>query len=579
MAFISEEIVKKIRSSNNIVDVIGKYISLNQKGKNYFGICPFHDDHSPSMSVSLEKQIYTCFSCGATGNVITFVMNYEKVNYVEALKILGENVGIKIETSNKSKIKNEYKEYYDLYEIVASYYKNNLFSTKGKEARKYLSKRLIEEDIIKEFDIGLSLDGNLSQSLLKKYDKKNLINLDLCKEYNNKLIDTFKNRIMFPIKNNEGNIVGFSARIYNEENESKYINTKETIIFKKGSILYNLYDVKEFIRREKEVIICEGQMDVIRISSIGIKNVIGLMGTSFTKEQFETIKKLNVKVILNLDQDEAGKNATYTIGNILTQNGIETEVIIFSNYKDSDELISKSGEDSFKKALKNKISFIDFKINYLRRNKNLSDSVELAKYINEVLENISKLDDEVLKEIKLKELSKEFDINEDILKSKIIRKEKVKIIKSNSNNTIKKKVHDKYYISDIRIIYLMLHYNEVIKIYEKQLGYLTSERMSNFANEIVNYKSKYKEFEYADFISYINENEELIEILKEVMNYPHIETYSDEELEDYINIIKEYAVKYEIEKLTNKMKNTLDVEEKKKIGKKIENMKKEVMKW
>lgn len=578
MGFISEEIVQRIRSSNNIVDVVGKYISLTQKGKNYFGVCPFHDDHSPSMSVSPEKQIYTCFSCGATGNVITFVMNYEKVNYVEALKILGENVGIKIETSNKSKINNENKEYYDLYEIFTSYYKNNLFSTKGKDARKYLSKRLINEDIIKEFDIGLSLDGNLSQSLLKKYNKKTLIDLDLCKDYDTKLIDTFKNRIMFPIKNNEGNMVGFSARIYNEENESKYINTKETIIFKKGTILYNLYNAKEFIRRTKEAIICEGQMDVIRISSIGIKNVIGLMGTSFTKEQFETIKKLNVKVILNLDQDEAGKNATYTIGNILTQNGIETEVIIFGNFKDSDELISKSGEEAFKKVLKNKVSFIDFKINYLRKNKNLSDSVELAKYINEVLENISKLDDEILKEIKLKELSKEFDISEDILKSKITNKAKVKII-NKSNNNIKKKVHDKYYVSEIRIIYLMLHYKEVIKIYEKQLGYLSSERMTNFANEIVNYKNKYKEFEYADFISYVNEIEELTEILKEVMNYQHIENYSDEELDDYINIIKEYAVKYEIEKLSSKMRNSLDVEEKKKIGKKIENMKKEVMKW
>lgn len=579
MAFISEEIVQKIRSSNNIVDVIGKYISLVPKGKNYFGLCPFHDDHSPSMSVSPEKQIYTCFSCGATGNVVTFIMDYEKVSYVEALKILGENVGIKIDTSDKSKINNEVKEYYDLYEMVASYYKNNLFSSKGKEARNYLSKRNVEEDIIKEFDIGLSLDSNLSQSLLKKYNKKTLIDLDLCKEYEDRLIDTFKNRIIFPIRNHEGYIVGFSGRIYNNENESKYVNTKETIIFKKGSILYNLHNAKEFIRRKKEVIICEGHLDVIRIASIGIKNVVGLMGTSFTKEQFETIKKLNAKVILNLDQDEAGQNATFTIGNILIENKIETDVVIFSNYKDSDELISKSGADAFKKVLNNKISFIDFKINYLRKNKNLSDSVELAKYINEVLANISKLDDEVLKEIKLKELAKEFDLSIDVLKSKITHKEKVKVVSSNLQNKIKKKVHDKYYTSDIRIIYLMLNYEEVIKTYEKHLGYLTSERMTNFANEIVNYKNKFKEFVYADFISYIKSNEELNEILKEVMSYPHIETYTDEELEDYINIVKEHAVKSEIEKLTNKMKNTLDVEEKKKISKKIENMKKEVMKW
>lgn len=578
MAFIEEDIINKIRSSNNIVDVIAERVSLTQRGKNYFGICPFHDDHSPSMSVSQEKQIYTCFSCGATGNVITFIMNYEKVGFVEALKTLGEKVGVIIESEESKKISDKNKVYYDLYETVTTYYKNSLFSNEGQEARKYLSARSINEDIIKEFDIGLSLNNDLSSALLKKYDRDTLVQLDISKEINNKIYDTFKNRIMFPIKNANGNTVGFSGRIFKEEDASKYVNTKETNIFKKGSLLYNLHNAKEFIRREKEVIVCEGQMDVIRISSIGIKNVVGLMGTSFTKEQFDLIKKLNCKVILNLDQDDAGSRAMVNIGNLLVKNGIEVTVVIFSDYKDSDDFITAKGKEAFLKALKNKASFIDFKINYLRKQRNLNDSKELAKYITEVLENLNKLDDDILKEIKLKELSNEFGVSLEVLKSKLQTNTKVLINKKITNKPVKK-VHNKYYISDIRIIYLMLHYDEVINIYEKQLGYLSNSNMNMLANAIINFKNRYKGFEYADFISHISEKEELLNTLKEVMNYKHIESFTEDELEDYMKITKEYAVECEIEKLQDRMKNTLDVEEKKKLGKKIENMKKEVLKW
>ncbi len=574
---ITEDVIKKIRISNDIVDIIGKYVPLTKRGKNYFGVCPFHDDHSPSMSVSSDKQIYKCFSCGATGNVITFIMDYEKISFVEALTMLGKNVGIHIENNAKEK-DDKYKEYYEIYDTVVSYYKNNLSSSQGKKAREYLNSRNINEDIVKEFDIGLSLDNNLSSSLIKSYDKNKLLEIDVCKDINGRIVDTFKNRIMFPIKNNDGKFVGFSGRIFDSSSESKYVNTKETMIFKKGSILYNLFNAREYIRREREIMICEGQMDAIRISSIGIKNVVALMGTSFTKEQLDIVKKLNAKVILNLDQDDAGKMGTVSIGDLLTQNGIETSVIVFEKYKDSDELITKEGPDLFKRYYDNKISFLDFKLNYLKKEKNLNDSLELSKYINEAIENINKLDDEILKEVKIVALAKEFNLNEEILRSKI-NKTNNKVKEFKEKVVVKKRILNKYDVSEIRIIYLMINNPEVIKIYEKKLGYLASERMTNLANEIVNYKYKNKGFDYADFITHVREKEELSEALKEVMNYAHNEGYTEEELEDYINIIKDSCIKEEINKLTNKMKNTLDIEEKKRIGRKIEEIKKEVLKW
>ena len=220
------ELVSKILASNNIVDVIGEYINLEHKGKNFFGVCPFHDDHSPSMSVSPEKNIFKCFSCGASGNSITFLMDYLGIEFKEALKILADNAGIVLDSNfTKKKVNSEFEELYKINDLVVSLFKNNLASTKGKEAREYLKKRGLDEETIKYFNIGLAIDNLISNTISKKYSKNILKGIDLCNEYNNKLYDTFDNRIMFPISNADGNVIGFTGRIYREldSNESKYV--------------------------------------------------------------------------------------------------------------------------------------------------------------------------------------------------------------------------------------------------------------------------------------------------------------------------------------------------------------------
>ena len=286
MAFITEEIIKEIRSSNDIVDVIGEYIELKQKGKNYFAICPFHNDHSPSMSVSPEKQIYRCFTCGASGNVISFVKDYENLSFVDAVKKLGARVGINIETKDEKRV-DPNEENYKIYELATKYYKNNLDSKSGEVARSYLQERNLDKKTIDKFDIGLSLNGGLVDVLKDKYSVYKLFDIGLANESNK---DVFKNRIMFPIKDINGNVVGFSGRKYTKNDEAKYINSKESIIFKKGEILYNFCNALDSIKKKKEVIICEGFMDVIRLYTIGIENAVALMGTSFTKEQEHIIK-------------------------------------------------------------------------------------------------------------------------------------------------------------------------------------------------------------------------------------------------------------------------------------------------
>ena len=294
--------ISDVRRRLDIVEVISGYIPLVQKGKNFFGVCPFHDDTNPSMSVSREKQIYRCFSCGASGNVFTFVQEYEHITFREALEELAEKVGVSLPNISYHRKNDTYEKFYEIYEIANKYYLNNLQTNLGKKAKEYLHSRQIDDSMIKEFGIGLSLEtqGDLVQLLEKKGYNLNELN-EIGLAYENR--DLYNNRIMFPLRDLSGRVVGFSGRRYDGKKENKYVNTKVTPIFQKGSILYNYYDAREFVRRKNQVIVMEGFMAAIRSISVGIKNVVSLMGTAMTKEQMDLLKRLSLNVILCLDGD------------------------------------------------------------------------------------------------------------------------------------------------------------------------------------------------------------------------------------------------------------------------------------
>ena len=577
MAFISQELINEIKSKNDIVDVISGYINLNEKNK---ALCPFHNDHSPSFSVNGDKQIYKCFSCGESGNVITFVQKYNNISFQEAIKLLADNAGISI-TLDMPKKQSAYDKYYDINDTALKYFKNNLISSVGAEAYKYLTDRGLTKELINEFNIGLSTGNKLSSMLQNKYDISSLLNIDISKEIGGNIYDTFQNRIIFPVIDEDKNVIAFSGRKYlsvdlNDVSQPKYLNTKETIIFKKSNVLYNINNSIQEIKKSKEIIITEGFMDTIRMSSIGYKNVVALMGTAFTKEHLEKIKSYKCRVVLNLDQDNAGKSATISIGDELIKNNIDVSVIVFDDYKDSDEYIINKGKDAFDLAYKNRISFIDFKLKYLRHNKNMSDSVEVSKYINQAIESLNNIDDVILRELKINEISREFGIADSVIKSKLkdIVPKRVEV-----KEEVKSKRYNKYSISEIRILYLMLHYEEVINTFESSLGYLISDDKSKLAYKIIEFRNDYGYFEYSDFIDYISESSDLGETLKEIMKYPNNDEYSEDELESYINTIKEYSVKQRISSLKQEMKETLDINKKIEIAKKIENINKEVLKW
>lgn len=577
MAFISKELIDEVKSKNDIVDIIGSYISLNDKNK---ALCPFHNDHSPSFSVHPDKQIYKCFSCGESGNVITFVEKFLGISFQEAVKLLADRAGIKLNI-NVPKKTNKYDKYYEITDTVNKYFKNNIFSSNGQQALKYLNDRHIDKDIINEFNIGISTNNKLHEILAKKYNLEDLLKIDIVREVDNKIYDTFQNRIMFPIIDEDNNIVGFSGRKYlandlDNKQLSKYVNSRETDIFIKSKIFYNINNALPNIKKSKEIIITEGFMDTIRMVSIGYNNTVALMGTAFTKEHLDKIIKYKCRVVLNLDQDNAGVLGTISIGDELIKNNIDVSVIVFDDYKDSDEYIINKGKEAFDYAYKNRISYIDFKFKYLKSNKNMKDSTDISKYINEAIKSLNDIDDDILKELKINELSHEFGIDESVIKNKIKLSGKKEVKKEEK---ITKKRYDKYDISEIRILYLMLNYDDVILYFENSLGYLIHDNMMALAYKIVEFRNDYGYFNYSDFIDYVGDNELVKETIKEIMRYHNDEEYTESELEDYFDTIKEYSVKKRINELKKEMNETLDVNKKIELANKINKINKEVLQW
>lgn len=579
MAFIDKSIIDEIKSKNDIVDVIGSYISLNDKNK---ALCPFHDDHSPSFSVQKDKQIYKCFSCGESGNVITFVQKYNGITFTEALKMLADRAGIPLNVSTTRKINTKYEKLYEINDTVNKYFKANLLSNEGVKAIKYLEDRNISKDIINEFNIGLSTSNKLSNILSKKYSYDELVKLDICKDINGRYYDTFQDRIIFPIIDENNNVIAFSGRKYTNEDLNnntlpKYSNTKETDIFKKSEVFYNINNAINEIKKKREIVITEGFMDTIRMSSIGYKNVVAIMGTAFTEKHLLKIKKWKCKVILNLDQDDAGVKGTIEAGETLLKNNIDTEVIVFDDYKDSDEFIKNKGSDSFKIAYDNRVSFIDFKLKYLKRKRNMKDAVEKAKYIKEAVLALNDLDSQILIDLKIKDIAEEFGISESDIRNEIKLNKKMAI--KNVEEPKKVTRYNKYDKSELRILYLMLNYEDVILYFENTLGYLIQDDRALLAYKIIEFRNDYGYYNYSDFVDYISDNEKLMNVLKEVMKYHNNEDYTMEELDDYINTIKMYSIKKRIDTLKIEMSETFDVNKKIEIAKKIENINKEVLKW
>lgn len=576
MAYIKDEVINEIRNNADIVDIVSSYLPLSIKGKNYVAMCPFHDDHNPSLIVSREKQIFSCFTCQTSGNVFKFVMEYEQVSFPEAIKIIANKIGYDLKLDNE--LVNEDKVNrgnLEIYNYAMKYYANNLITSDGFEARDYLEKRGIDLNIIKEFNLGLSLnlkDAFYKLSLKKNWDIDKLDQLGLINKVDANIYDTFINRIIIPIHNLKGEVVAFTGRIYhNEDNSAKYLNTKETEIFKKSEILFNYYNARKYIKDSHTLILVEGNMDAIKMSAKGFKNVIALMGVFLSKTQINIIKRLNCKVILMLDNDSAGLDSTLKNGTLLNNEKIDTYVVRLSKAKDPDEYLEKFGIEAMENNIKHALKFMDFKLETLKQNRNLNNPYEVIEYVKDVLSAINDEDD-LTKELFISKISSDYDIDIDILK-KGLNKNDEKKVEHKKTNVPKTKL-SKYQKASHRILYYMINDEKYINMYKTNLGYFKEKIERMLASEIIFYSNSNK-INMADFATYLMSNKELYDFFQIIIS-ESIHNINDEEFNSCINAILNIYKKEEINNLNEQIKMEMDINKKLELMQKLVDIKKEV---
>ena len=429
MAKITKQDIDYIFENIDIVSLVSEYVKLEKRGQNYLGLCPFHNEKTPSFTVSPEKKIAHCFGCGKGGNIFQFVSLIENITYNQAIVKLGTRLGLDIESnSNKEErydLNNEHDLMYYGHMLLADYYNYILMNTKeAEEALKYLLDRGLSVDVIKHFNIGYApRENNIALNFFNsnKIDLNIMVEAGLLgKNETGDYYDVFKDRVMFPIKNNQNQVVAFSGRtMSSDKGVPKYYNTHETKIFEKRTVLYNFSDARAFIAKENEVIFCEGYMDVIKAHQNGIKNAVALMGTNRDNNKLNEILSLVSKVTLSLDNDEAGSKAQIEIGNRIIQKTDNVYKLRFSGAKDLDEFLteknSKNPDFDAENYLKNnKDHYINYKIEYCK-NDSKSNIEQRIKYKNEILGNIAYIEDESLKYILLTNLAENFGIERQVL--------------------------------------------------------------------------------------------------------------------------------------------------------------------
>lgn len=423
---IEDEKINQIREAVDIVDLIGEYVQLKKQGRNYFGLCPFHGENSPSFSVSTEKQIFHCFGCGAGGNIFTFLMDIEGYSFVESAKVLAEkgNVPLEVEINKDSKRSNMpagAQQMVEAHDLLRKFYHHLLVNTKeGQDALEYLLKRGFTEETIEKFQIGYSLDSwdFVSKFLLKRgfpAEYMEQAGLIIFREKDESYFDRFRNRVMFPIMDHQGNTIAFSGRAMGDD-EPKYLNSPETPIFNKSKTLYNFHHARPHIRKKEQAVIFEGFADCISAVGAGVENAVATMGTALTDQHIQLLKRNTDQILICYDSDSAGLNAANRAVNMLQDHEFSVKVALMPDNLDPDDYIKEFGEKSFvSEVIGASLTFMAFKMHYLRRGKNVNNEGDRIQYIEEVLKEISRLPNAVERDHYLRQLSSEFSLSLDAL--------------------------------------------------------------------------------------------------------------------------------------------------------------------
>lgn len=441
----SDELIDEIKNNNDIVDVISQYVHLKRSGRNYFGLCPFHNEKSPSFAVSPDKQIFHCFGCGVGGNVIHFISKIEGINFRESIELLAERANIvlpKLENVGDNKTQELKEKIYQINKETAYFYHENLYKPTAKMAREYVKKRKLNNSTLKEFLIGYSGNFNELYNFLKSkgFSDEAILASDLVnKNDRGQYIDRFRHRLMFPIQDVRGRIIAFGGRVL-DDSKPKYINSPENLVYSKGRHLFGLYNAKK--HDTKKILIVEGYMDVISLHQRGITNVVASLGTAMTEAQGRLLRRSSEQIVLGYDADGAGQEAIIRGLEILRNLGCDVRVLQISGAKDPDEYVTKYGPERLVKCIDDAISLVEFKVRVLKKNLNIENTSDKIKFLNEIAKILAKVENSMEQEIYIEKISKDYDISKDALYSEI----KKILYPKNANSKVLEKRNIQYNI-------------------------------------------------------------------------------------------------------------------------------------
>lgn len=423
---ISESKIEEIRNAANIVDVISEYVQLRKRGRNYIGLCPFHSEKTPSFTVSDEKQIYHCFGCHNGGNVFKFLMEYKKISFIEAVQELAEQLGIELNYDQSTfEGQTEQEILFDINTEVARYFSNNLLNDEeGQIARDYFQKRNIKVQTMRAFGLGYALNGweNLVSFLKQKnIDLEKALQLGLIgRNKDGRVYDKLAGRIIFPIFSPNGRVIAFAGRkLRDDDTSAKYINSPESIIYVKGRVLYGLSFAKDEIRKLDKAIIVEGYMDLISLYQAGVKNVVAVSGTALTDEQAQLLSRYTKNVVLLFDADTAGIAASMRSIEILLRKDFDVKIATLPSGEDPDSFVNKYGKEEFEEIVKRAENFLEYQTAYFEKQGMFDDPTKAAEAIRDLVKPIAIIDDELKRNLLIKNISRKFNLREKLLEKEL----------------------------------------------------------------------------------------------------------------------------------------------------------------
>lgn len=571
---IPNEIVEQIRNKVDIVEVISHYLPLTKKGKSYKCVCPFHDDHDPSLSISSEKQIYHCFVCGSGGNVFTFVSKYENLSFQEAVLKVAEFANIKLDLDSDYFVeKKEDPHLVAIHKVLQetiNFCSYELESVNSKSVRQYLYNRGLSDAIIKKFEIGYNPKENRLYHFLhaKKYLDSDILAANLVWNTNNGFNDVFSNRIMIPIHDANGKPIGFTARRVDAAQQAKYLNTSETDVFKKGTMLFNYHRAKTVAKKVGKIILVEGAMDVLAFEKVGIEYSVATLGTACTKEQLKLLKYLGARVILAYDGDKAGQDATYKFYKSAQNENLNVEIMDNKYQLDPDEIIETYGKDELIAISNKTMSWIDFLFEYLEKKYDLKNYSEKKEYAKEIASEIENLSDDFEKDsyfIRLKQIT-QFDLTKkkEVSYIKKEHKKKVNVLKYPSSG----KMNAQY-----QILSLMLISKSACEYYRNELGFLIDKDANSLALYIVDYYRSKDVINIADFINYILEDD-VRNLLLQIIDWElALHEYNENVMVEAVSSMKKIITEEKIKTLKERNNQVNDPIEKAKIAEEIISLK------